>query len=250
VSLADGVRLAIGTFTVVPVRPPRMVTAREARMAILAAPLLGGFLGTVAGVVLLIIDALGGGDLLAAALAVATLAALTRGIHLDGLADVADGLGSGRDRAAALAVMRRPDLGAFGVLTLVLVIVLQVVALARVHQMQVGPVALVVAVVTGRVAIVLGCVSGVPAARPSGLGATVAGTVPPLAAVTWVAALFVLAAWGIDSISMAVASLGGLLGAMLVLAHCVRRLGGVTGDVLGAVNETATTAALTLVALA
>jgi adenosylcobinamide-GDP ribazoletransferase len=248
VSLADGVRLAIGTFTIVPVGPPRSVTGREARIAILSAPILGALLGIVATLVLWTADTWGGGELLASGLAMATIAVLTRGIHLDGLADVADGLGSGRDREAALAVMRRPDIGAFGTLTLVFVIVLQIAALSRAYQTQIGLAALGLAVVTGRVAIVLACVGGIPAARRDGLGAAVAGSVPRSAAITWLVGLFALA-WRTGNLSTAVSSLAALLIAMLVLAHCVRRLGGVTGDVLGTVNETATTTALILTAL-
>jgi adenosylcobinamide-GDP ribazoletransferase len=248
VSLRDGVRLAIGTFTVVPVAAPRTVTAHEAKIAILLGPVIGGLLGGAAVVVLLVVDLAGGGDLLAAALAVSVLALLTRGMHLDGLADVADGLGSGQGRPGALTVMRRPDIGAFGALVLVLVVVLQVAALARAQELGMGTVALVVAVVSGRVAIVGACVRGVPAARLEGLGATVAGSVPAVAAVAWTVVLLGLSAF--FGFGWVLVSSGGLVAALMLLVHCVRRFGGITGDVLGAVSETATTAALVLGALA
>jgi adenosylcobinamide-GDP ribazoletransferase len=247
VSLRDGVRLAIGTFTVVPVVPPRTVTAREARIAVLLGPVIGGLLGGAAAAVLIVVAAVGGGDLLGAALAVSVLALLTRGLHLDGLADVADGLGSRHESAGALAIMRRPDIGAFGVLVLVLVVVMQVTALARAQGLGVGVVALALAVVTGRVAIVGACVRGVPAARPDGLGASVASTVPPVAAVAWVVVLLGLSV--ASDARWALVSGGGLVVGALLLAHCVRRFGGITGDVLGAVSEVATTAALVLGAL-
>ena len=61
----------------------------------------------------------------------AALALLTRGLHLDGLADLADGLGSGQPAATALDIMRRSDIGPFGTVTLVLVLLTQVAALAH-----------------------------------------------------------------------------------------------------------------------
>jgi adenosylcobinamide-GDP ribazoletransferase len=256
VTFVDGVRLAFGTFTVIPVRPPRRVGAATARVAILLAPVVGALLGIFASAVLAAIATLGGGDLLAAALAVAALALLTRGLHLDGLADVADGLGSGRDPASALSVMRRPDIGSFGALSLLLVVVTQVAALARSQQLGFGSVAVVLAVLVGRVGVVVACTAGIPAARTDGLGASVAGTVPKVWAAGWtIGLLSVAAVYGAwhpqtGAAPLVVSSLGGLFLAALLLRHCLRRLGGVTGDVLGAVCETATTGTLVLMALA
>ncbi|HJY04492.1 MAG TPA: adenosylcobinamide-GDP ribazoletransferase, partial [Streptosporangiaceae bacterium] len=71
---------------------------------------MGLLLGSVAAAVLVVADhPLGAGPLTAAGLAVAALALLTRGLHLDGLADLADGLGSGQPAARALDIMHRSD---------------------------------------------------------------------------------------------------------------------------------------------
>jgi adenosylcobinamide-GDP ribazoletransferase len=216
-------------------------------------PLVGLLLALVAALVLLAGRWwLGGGPdpLLAASLAVATLAWLTGGLHLDGLADVADGLGSRRPAPAALEVMRRSDIGPMGVVTLVLVLVLQVVALSQAAANGGGTEALVLSVVTGRVLIVLACGRGVPAARTDGLGAAVAGSVPRWLVAAAVVALLLLA-WvvgGADDETTrrqaVLAVLAGLGAGLVVLTVCVRRFGGVTGDVLGAVSEVATTAVL------
>jgi adenosylcobinamide-GDP ribazoletransferase len=233
------------------------VDRRLARNAILVAPLVGLVLGALAALVVAVVHALvpsALGALLAAVLAVALLAYLTRALHLDGLADTADSLGSGKSADAALEIARRGDVGPFGVVTLVLVLLVQVTALAVATEAGWGAITVVIAVVTGRVAVVFACSRPIPAARPDGLGALVAGTVPRMAAIAWVVAIVVasLAAsiWSVGSYwlpPLAVAV--GLLVALALVARSVRRLGGITGDVLGAAVETATTAALLVLAL-
>jgi adenosylcobinamide-GDP ribazoletransferase len=95
----------------------------------------------------------------------------------------------------------------------------------------------------------------VPAARPEGLGAAVAGTVPPRAAYgAGALCLLGCAAAGLGegvgaALRIGAAVLVGAAGSALLLRHCVRRFGGVTGDVFGALEETAATAALVVLAL-
>jgi adenosylcobinamide-GDP ribazoletransferase len=223
----------------------------------LLAPVVGLALALVASLVLLAGRWLVGGTegpLLPAALAVATLAWTTGGLHLDGLADTADALGSRRPAAAALAVMRRSDVGPMGVSALVLVLLVQTFALAAATSSGVGTESLVLAVVTARVAVVLGCTRGVPAARGDGLGSEVAGTVPPAATFGVVAAL-VGVAWVVGladadggPAQAVLAVTAGVAGAALLLRRAIRRLGGVTGDVLGAGVEVATTLVLVVMA--
>ena len=79
---------------------------------------MGLLLGVIASAVLLLADhPLGAGPLTASGLAVGSLALLTRGLHLDGLADLADGLASGKPAPAALDIMRRSDIGPLGAVT-------------------------------------------------------------------------------------------------------------------------------------
>ncbi|MCB5182097.1 adenosylcobinamide-GDP ribazoletransferase, partial [Streptomyces antimicrobicus] len=128
-SLADGLRFAFGTLTVLPVRLTRW-DRPAARAGMLCAPVAGLVVGLAAaalGTALLLLDA---GPLLAAVATVCVPAALTRGLHLDGLADTADGLGSGKPAEAALRIMKQSDIGPFGVLVLLLALLLQVAALA------------------------------------------------------------------------------------------------------------------------
>lgn len=266
--MPDGLRLALGTFTVLPVSPPHAVDRAAARGAMLTAPLVGLLLGALGAVVLEGVRQLAGRrlsthslavNLLAAALAISVLAVLTRAMHLDGLADTADGRGAVRQgRAAALEVMRRPDVGAFGVVAVVLVVLVQASALALCAVAGLGWVALVAAVVTGRLAATWAAVRPVPAARDDGLGAAVAGSVPVLAAVLLTIATAGLAV-GLGALdddaslrlflALVLALVVALGAAGLVVRQAVRDLGGITGDVIGAAVEVATTVSLVLVAV-
>ncbi len=182
----SGLRLSVTLLTVIPLRGPVTEPSRDTAAAAMTwAPAVGLLLGGIAAAVLVVADhPLGAGPLTAAGLAVAALALLTRGLHLDGLADLADGLGSGQPAARALDIMRRSDIGPFGIVTLVLTLVIQVGALAHAEAAGGGrgPAALIAAAVTGRLALTWACRRGVAAARPSGLGAMVAGTVRPAVA--------------------------------------------------------------------
>ena len=252
--MPDALRLAIGTLTRIPVPAPRTVDRRVAGRAMLLAPLVGLLLALVIGVpaqVLVNLTPVGG--LLGAALAVAALAWLTRALHLDGLADTADALGSGRPAADALEIARRSDIGPFGVVTLVLVVLVQVAALADLLDRGAGAGSLVIAVVTGRLALTLACLRGIPAARPDGLGAVVAGSVPRAAglavALLWLA-LAVASVGREHGLAAGVATggavVGGLLAATVVVHLARRRLGGITGDVLGATAEITTAVVLVI----
>ncbi|TWV32787.1 adenosylcobinamide-GDP ribazoletransferase [Streptomyces misionensis] len=253
----DGLRFAFGTLTVLPVRVHRWDrgAARGGMLAAAAVGLVVGALAAALGTVLLF---LGAGPLLAAVGAVAVPAALTRGLHLDGLADTADGLGSGKPAADALRIMKQSDIGPFGVLTLVLVLLAQVAVLAQLFgdSWARGAAAAVTSAVAARLALTLAARTGVPAARPEGLGAAVAGVVPvpgalavtalcTAAAAGWGTALGAHGGW-----RAAAAVLLALAAAELLLRRCVRRFGGITGDVFGALAETAATTALVVLAFA
>ncbi len=243
-----GLRLAIGLLTALPVTTPR-VDRRLAGQAIVLAPLVGLGLGVAAAAVAEVCVEFGLGPLIVAVLAFGALAYATRALHLDGLADTVDALGSGKPAAAALAVMKRSDIGPFGVVALLFAGLLQVSALASAYASGHGAASLVVAVVAGRLALPLACRHGIQAAKPEGLGALVAGTVGRGGLATAVVVTLLVAA-GAGTLSplglwrplLAVAL--GSAAALVLLALCVRRFGGITGDVLGALVETATTVAL------
>ena len=244
----DAVRLCLGTLTALPVPAPARIDRRTGGRAMLLTPVVGLGVGAAGAAVAWAAGRVGLGPLPAAVLAVAALELATRGLHLDGLADTADGLASGYDRQRALAVMRRGDTGPAGIAAVVLVLLAQVAGLAQALA-GVGPTAVLIAAVAARATLPVACTRGLPAARPDGLGAAVAGSVPPAAA-----ALVVVTVTALASVAGAAAGLpwwrGGLAAlvapavAAVLLSRAVRRLGGVTGDVLGACVEAATAGAL------
>ncbi|MEU6471828.1 adenosylcobinamide-GDP ribazoletransferase [Streptomyces massasporeus] len=252
----DGLRFAFGTLTVIPVRVTRW-DREAARGGMLCAPLAGLAVGAAAAGLGLVLLFLGAGAPLAAVATVAVPAALTRGLHLDGLADTADGLGSGKPAEDALRIMKQSDIGPFGVITLVLVLLAQAAALAQAYDASWarGACAAVVSAIVARLALTLAARAGVPAARPEGLGAAVAGVVPLRgAAVAAVAVAGAAAAAGAllgpdDMIRAVLAVVLSLAAAEALLRHCTRRFGGVTGDVFGGLAETAATTALVVLSL-
>lgn len=228
--------------------------AASARGVLPWAPLVGLLLGAVAAAV-----GWAGGrfasPLVGAVLAVAALAGLTRGLHLDGLADTADGLGPLRGRERALEVMRAGDVGPFGVVTLVLTLLLQVAGSAALLTVDGGWLALAVAVVAARVAMARTGLPGVAVAEGSSLGQAVAGTVSrrwlagsALLTLAGTAATAVLTGPG-DAAELVVAVLLGWLAAEELRRRATRRLGGVNGDVMGAMGEVTATMTLLVAAL-
>jgi adenosylcobinamide-GDP ribazoletransferase len=173
------------------------------------------------------------GERLTALLLVAFWAALTGGLHLDGLADSVDGLSGGRGNAArTLEIMRDSRIGAHGALALVLVVLLKAYALERL--LALGATGLWLAPVLAR-CVCTGLIAGFPYAREDGLGAAfrkrvglwdVALGVAPLAGAMWLA--WPSAIWGVAA---------GAAVALCVALRFRRLLSGLTGDVYGAAIE-------------
>ena len=248
-----GLRLAIGTLSILRVRVDAADRGTAGR-AMACAPLVGAGIGVVAAAVGWAARVYTDSTFVAAVAAVATCALATRALHLDGLADVADGLGSAKPREQALEIMKRSDIGPFGVVTLLLVLVLQITCVASAYAQHRGGLAIIVAAVTGRLAITLACTPRVPSARPEGLGAWVAGTVS-LRTASLVAALCFAGCAGLGyvrglggALLAGAACVVGTACALALLRRCVTRFGGITGDVLGALVETGAAAALLVLA--
>jgi adenosylcobinamide-GDP ribazoletransferase len=249
-ALRDGVRLAWGTLTAIPGPAPLRVDAAVARVAMAGAWLVVLPLTLACALTGWVLVLLGVPATAAGFLTIGALSWATRAIHADGLADTADGIGSGRARERALEIMRLGNVGPMGAVTLVLVYGAQAVLLGDLLTRPAGWALAGLALASGRLALALGCASLVPAARHDGLGQAMAGAVPTwllgvtvavnLAVGVLVGVLAGLAGPAVPWWGWPLALLLGGLAAVGVLVRALQRLGGITGDVLGALVEAAT----------
>lgn len=252
--MLDGLKLAFGTLTAIPVPAPSRIDRRVAGQAMTLAPLtqiplvcallLWGWVVREAPVP----------PAVAAALTLVGVTLATRGMHLDGLADTSDALSASYDRTKALEVMRRGNIGPSGVAAVTLVLLVDAAALASLLTTGRGVVLACVAVVASRHLLAWACSSVVPSARKEGLGATVAGTVQPTTVGLGLVVLLVLSELATHGAGLpwwpGPLVLGGAVLAGVAVTHrAISRFGGITGDVLGAVIEVSFAAALTASAI-
>ncbi len=191
---------------------------------------------------------------------------ITGALHLDGLADLADALGAAhRDPQRVLEVLRDPHLGTFGVVAIVLVLAAKLVLLAVVAQQLAPLVDAILAARVAGVALPLGAELATPVAALALVGAWArfgavvwSQTLPPFAPgsaeqfawgtwraslVVWAVVLLAAAAWLFPPLAVAPLAIG------LWWAFLKRRLGGMTGDCLGAGVEVCETALLAVIAV-
>lgn len=238
-SVIRPVAAAVSFLTRIPLGRLRL-DAVDVRRGSLFFPLVGAGIGGLVG---LVAEGFAGlvTSFLAASVAVAFEALLTGAIHLDALADAADGLGA-RSRERALEVMRDPSIGSFGAVALLLDVLVKIGAIASLTDGENAVWPLLAAFALGRAApLALGL--ALPYARP-GSGSGRALTDGP----TWARAggLVLAAATAAVTVGWSALVLGAAAAVAVLLVGGVAqlRLGGVTGDVLGAGTELATTAAL------
>lgn len=243
-----GLRLALSWLTVLPVHV-HTVDRRVAVRAIALSPVVGGLLGGLAAAVACLCRFGAMPEALIGLTTVAALLLLTRGMHLDGLADTMDGLGSYGSAERAREIMRSGGTGPFGVAAIVMAIGAQATAIGALAESRHWP-AIVAAVFAGRVAVVVACRRGVRPAAGSGFGTLVADSQSRLIAGVWLAMLAAVSAaalaywWQVVVVTAVV-----LLVATAFVGHCVRRFDGLSGDVLGAVCEITVTAYLCIAVL-
>lgn len=215
--------------------PPAGAYARALRVY----PMVGALIGLASGLVLL--AAAGLPSPIAPLLAVTAVVLLTGALHEDGLADTADGFGARRSPAERLAIMRDSRIGTYGVLALGLVVALKVAALAAMAPL-VACAALAAVGALSRSAFP-GIVRALPPARSDGLGAALGR--PSWTTATFAPAIGIVVALGTagpDATARMLVAGVAVAVAMALLAR--RQVGGYTGDVLGATQQTTETVML------
>lgn len=237
-----GLRDAVVTLTRIPLRVGDYDERRQAR-SVAWYPVVGALTGTLVGATALAAAWAGLPAGAAAVLAVTAELLLIGALHADGLADTADGL-AGRDPEHRLAIMKDHAVGVYGVCTLTLAVLLKVLLLAELVQL--GPMRFLGIVIGGyalsRAVIALpALLLSYPRAEGTGR-AVVAGITPTitvLALLTGIVICAVSAAWSTPAMTV-----GALLATAAVGAYARARLGGATGDILGATAELALLATL------
>jgi cobalamin 5'-phosphate synthase/cobalamin synthase len=230
---APGIRGAVSFLTTIPVTRPGAVEAADIGRGAIYFPLVGAGVGGVAALTAWI-TSLVLPVTIAALAAIAAGALLTGALHLDGLADTADSYAA-RTRVRALAIMRDHAVGSYGVVALILDIGVRAAAIVALLPSPRGLLCLVAAGALSRsAALALG--SLLPRARlDGGLTAVLDGVGrSPLAIATAISAG--IAVWSMSWRGL-IAVFGVGIGAGLWGWHCRRRLGGMTGDTLGAAGE-------------
>ncbi|MBR0906200.1 adenosylcobinamide-GDP ribazoletransferase [Bradyrhizobium liaoningense] len=234
--LVADLRMAASFVTILPVASSKPAGDGAIARATWALPVAGLLVGLAGALVYKIASRFGLTPNLAALLALATTALITGALHEDGLADTADGLGGGRTRERKLEIMRDSRIGTYGASALILSFGLRWGALAAIAN----PFAVMLALCAAHTAARAGVpafMSLVPPARPDGLSAGAGSPPGRSVAIAFALGTFVLAlALGPGK---ALAALILLTLAGLILARlAVRQIGGQTGDILGAFEQT------------
>jgi adenosylcobinamide-GDP ribazoletransferase len=218
---------------------PIPVTARAVDVGSAARwfPLVGAMLGAVGAVVAWALTTLIGSPAAVTATVVVGLGAwVTGAIHLDGLADTADGFGGGRSREDVLRIMRDPTIGSYGATALVIVIGIKVTALAALLDRGAAFPVLVAAPAISRWTISV-LATWLPYARADGgLGEAVTAGRDTIGLIMATGSTALIAIMALHEEAVIVGAAAGLT-ALWIARTARRRIGGVTGDVFGASVE-------------
>lgn len=266
----EGVTTAISWLTIVPMRGAATFDRITGRRAMAAAPVAGVIPGFVVGVLALLFAGLASWSAdpinginpalypMFGALLVCATEIVTRAMHIDGLADVADALGSYRDPAGAQAILRDPSTGPMGAATVALVLLVQAMSMgaivAKIAQSDgswgtqlANASPLVIATIAGRAAATTACASWFRPMSSTGFGGLTVGTQGTATIALWWA-LIAIGSWFAAGFPGIFATIVSLSSTVLFVRHCQKKLAGVNGDVLGATIQIAVTVSLTIFA--
>jgi adenosylcobinamide-GDP ribazoletransferase len=223
------------------------VPRRDARLDLAGAyrafPLVGAAIGAAIGALYLLLLRIGLPAIAAAALALGASALLTGALHEDGLADVADGFGGGRDQATKLEVMRDSRIGTYGTLALMTAFIAKMGALSALPRTDVM-VDIMATYALARAPLAV-LAATMPHARADGLAAS-AGRPDPRTALAACVVAMAIAFLALPAITAMIAAIVTACAAACFAALAQRQIGGQTGDVLGAVEQLCEVAVLLL----
>ncbi|MCB2127782.1 MAG: adenosylcobinamide-GDP ribazoletransferase [Rhodobacteraceae bacterium] len=234
-SRADEARLAFQLLTRLPVgriggEPPAMAASSWAW------PLAGAGVGLISALACGVGTLLGLPATMSALMALAAGLLATGAMHEDGLADLADGFGGGRNRERKLEIMRDSRIGTYGVVALCIALGMRAVGIAALAGAGGAAMALIGIAAASRAVLPMALIR-MPAARDNGLGRMAAGDDP---APAWAAALigfFCLLPLGLGTALLVAFAM--VLAALILAGIAMRQIGGQTGDVLGAMQQVA-----------
>lgn len=229
------IRLAFSFLTILPIAVSGVDEEEiDLSSCVWAFPLVGVSLGLLAGLVYYFCWIIGLSSLLAALASISALVLFTGGLHEDGLADLADGFGGGRDSEHALTIMRDSTLGTYGTLALILIIGGRVGAVSQIGTTEPGFVisALISAACLSRTCCLL-VIAGLPPARSAGLGHSIRN--PDTTNLMGAGALCLICIILLLDYKSLLLSVGvAVMITILLLKQARKKIGGFTGDVIGA----------------
>jgi adenosylcobinamide-GDP ribazoletransferase len=234
---------ALRFFSRIPVGEPGGSQPLDVNRFAWAAPVAGAAVGVIGALTLALTGFIGLPPLVRAGLATAALVAATGGLHEDGLADVADGFGGGATRAMKLDIMRDSSIGAYGALAVTLALVIRIGALSAAldggfWRASASLIAVAALSRTGS----LTPLALLPPARADGAGAAAGRLEPDALAAAWGSALIIALVLGVVWLGLAhavAAALASGAGALAMVGLARRAIGGQTGDVAGAAQQSA-----------
>jgi adenosylcobinamide-GDP ribazoletransferase len=232
--MVDGLRRALGFLTVYPLRASDAWTPETLGSSMVYYPLVGTFIGLILWGLAVLLGVLFPPSIVSALLLVGSLL-VTGGLHMDGLADLIDGLSGSYNRADALRIFKDPHVGSMAVAGVVLIVLIKYACLNALSPAALCPALVLMGTLSRYAMVQLACFS--PYARATG------GIGEPFVRGIRLEHHIVALLLALGSTLFFGGLRGMCIGILVSLAtlgmqsYFYQRLGGITGDVLGATNE-------------
>jgi adenosylcobinamide-GDP ribazoletransferase len=232
--------LAVQFLTIIPVRVKK-TTPRKLAKSVIFYPIVGLLIGTLLVAAYSTMQAIDISPTGQSIILTVILAVITGGMHLDGMADTADGLMSGKSRDEMLKIMKDPHIGAMGVIAIACVLLLKIALLSNLHTGNIAAGLLLMCVI-GRLTPVLLMYAFTYARKDGKSQVFMQGMNNRTCGIAAALAVFLcFCVYGLKGFLILTLVSGSIL---LIVNRINRRLGGITGDVLGASIEISEIAAL------